>query len=747
MTNPFVAGFGTAGDLTALHTGYTGITAVSGALSASASLTVLSTPRYLYTSSDVGRDLTRMALNSVSGQPAFLGYQKTGNVNNWGFDCLTTDPSGTHAYLASQLTPLAGAGNTGIVSIYHVDPASGQLTRYSANPFPVSFPVGCINFLPNGAFAYAAAAFDGGGDLLATFSVNPDGTLTQQSAITLPSLPGPVAIDPLGQYLYVTAQDTTVAGSAYAYGFAVDSSTGGLTPIAGTPFLLPQGFTGSFSFHPSGNFIYLSNQSATSITEYTVDRSSGMLSPVASGVVNPCINPLSLEFSPDGSHAYVNCSEDNNRSIENAPLVSFSVGSGGQLTQIATALAGPASGQMAVDPSGKFIYLPGSGTDYVSTGSGSDSVARNCLMVYRIGSDGSAALVNQIAGRTQLQSLLLAGGNSPVTITPTYAYIGSLGDNSLTSYSINVDGTLNTPHSASVLAGSAWAAMLPWGSDLFLASSATAPYLTPYAIDNGAFTAGLVYGPVSAPSGLALDPSGDIAFQSNAAGQVVYQFGYNGTPGEWGAVYSPTPPTLLTYTAGAGAGPLVTDPAGRYLFIANQTAKSISIVEYAGSAPIPPVSLAYTPLALAVDPTGNLLLVSGDDNNLHLLSSNGLGQLADTSHAALLGNSPSIAIEPTGHFVYAAGVAGLSALSIDPSTHALTPISPISLSLPVSLAGATGVFIDPSGKFLYVPVSTGSLNALYLFTINANGTLSSSGATPVASPNHAASIVFSEHIE
>ena len=145
-----------------------------------------------------------------------------------------------------------------------------------------------------------------------------------------------------------------------------------------------------------------------------------------------------------------------------------------------------------------------------------------------------------------------------------------------------------------------------------------------------------------------------------------------------------------------------------------------------------------------MDPTGNLLFVSGDDLQLHMLVSNGQGLLIDSSDAALAGVSSSVAVEPGGHFVYAAGAAGLSAFSIDQTTDVLAPIT---LSLPVSLASATGVFIDPSGQFLYVSVSTISLNALYRFSINADGTLSASSATPVASPNHATFMVFSEQIQ
>jgi hypothetical protein len=41
----------------------------------------------------------------------------------------------------------------------------------------------------------------------------------------------------------------------------------------------------------------------------------------------------------------------------------------------------------------------------------------------------------------------------------------------------------------------------------------------------------------------------------------------------------------------------------------------------------------------------------------------------------------------------------------------------------------------------------GGVNALYLFTIKNDGTLSSAAANPVATPNHATGMVFDEVVQ
>ncbi len=745
VANPWIVSISDAGAASVSRIGYTAITAVYGSLSATANFTVLASPRYLYVSSLVGRHLTRMTVNGSTGQPRFTGYQRTGNYTNVSPVCLSTDPSGQHAYLSSQVAASGGSGYTGLINVYTINAITGQLTPYAGNPYAVTEPVGCISFEPSDKFAYATTPIDNSGNALVTFSVNSNGTLTLANTITLPDQPGGLAIDPLGKFLYVPTEYITVGQSTYVYGYSINSLTGGLTPIAGMPFLLPTGSEDSISIHPSGNYAYFADYNSSSISEYTVNRTTGLLSAVTSATVSPCSNPSAPQFSPDGAHAYIYCQEDNHGSLPNAPLVSFSVGSTGQLTQIGTVSAGLSSKQMAVDPSGKFLYLLGSGSDYTYSGSNSYTVAGNVVMAYKLGSDGTPTLVNQIAGMVQEESLLLVGGASPVTWTPTYAYISSSGDNKLTSYAVQLDGSLNLLQSSSVAVAPFSATMLPWGSDLLLASTAAIPNLTSYIINNGAFTPGRSFGLATQPGGLVFDPLGQIAYGSDSSTGLIYEYA-DGTyiPGDWSNTYSPAPPTPMTYTAQAGAGPVITDPSGRYLIVANQTAKSISMFGLQGEAAIAPFALSYTPLAIAMDPTGNLLFVSGSDLQLHLLVSNGLGLLTDTSDAALSGGSPSIAVEPGGHFVYAAGAAGLNAFSINQTTHILAPIT---LNLPVSLANATGVFIDPSGQFLYVSVSTSSLNALYRFSMNTDGTLSATSTAPVASPNHATSMVFSEQIQ
>jgi 6-phosphogluconolactonase (cycloisomerase 2 family) len=733
--NSWVASINTSGAASPSRGGYTAISAASGTIQATASLTVLANPRYLYVSSDAGRDITRMAVNAGSGQPVFEGYQLTGNYQNIGIACVATDPAQQHLYATSQVN---ASNPTGLVNVYDINATTGALTPNSGNPFSVSVDLGCPEFLPAGNFAYAISELGNSGNQLATFSVGADGTLTQTNALTLPYTPQGLAVDPLGQFIYlVVANSTQTNGVAFIYGYQVNPSTGALTELKDSPWSLPIEAAGYLSFHPSGNYLYFSNSNlgGANISQFAVDRGTGNLTSLGADIAAGCTNPLAMQFSPDGTHAYASC--ENPITV----LQIFSVGSTGVLTPVTapSLSAGALPYQILADPSGQYVYVLGSGID-----TSGNSAGANTVSAYQVNADGSATLVGNYAGHVLAYSIALVGGANAVQWTPTNAYVTTAGDNKVTPYQMKSDGTLTAMPSLATQTGPFSATNLPWGSDMLVASQAAAPNLDAYTPATGGLTAGPQFGFAGPTGGLVIDPRGDFAYATDPSSDLVYEY-FGGSPGYWTGEYEVGTTTPFTYTAAAGAGPIVMDPSGRYLMVANQTAKSISLIEPAGAAPATPTTLSFTPLAIMMDPSGSYLFVAGNDSQLHMFWSNGLGTLTDEADGTLAGNNTAaVAVEQSGHFVYAAGPAGLNGFSFNAQNNTLTALT---LSIPVSLLNATGVFIDPSGKYLYVAVSGGGTNALYLFSINADGTLTASGSNPVATPNDATSMVFSATVQ
>ncbi len=724
VTNPYVANIDTTGAASPQRIGFTRLTAAFGSLSSSASLTALATPRYLFALSDADRDISRLSINAANGQPQYMGYQKTGIDNSIGFGCVTTDPSNHYAYLSMQVS--APGGYTGQLLVYSINATADTLTPFPGNPYSSPKAFGCVKFEPSGSFAYATPGIDNVPDELVTFAKDSNGNLSILNSLTLPSTPGGLAIDPLGKFLYVISESVTEGQHAFLYGYSIDPSTGSLTPIDGTPFQLSVGTYGSLSFNPSGDYLYLADASSNAITGYSVSRASGALTGGAASA-HPCINPTELMFSPDGSLAFTGCSMDNNHGTNSAIVVSFAVAANGQLTQIGTAPASGAPRAVYSDSSGQFLYT-------VNWGTGKP------LATYKVNQDGTLALQSNMAGRNSLEGLLLEGGALPVTYTTQFAYVATSGDDKLTTFQVNPDGTLLFLTSTPTLALPFSVAMLPWHSDLLLVARNPGPDFQGFATDdsNGTLSSREMLSVALTPGGVVIDPSGRLAFESDPSLGLVYAFGHGNIPGSWG-LFVTSASIPFTFTAESGAGPLAIDPAGRSLFVANQTANSISQFQWAGAPPVPAFPLPASPLAICSHPSGLLLFEIGSDSKLRMLAVDPSGSLTDIFDVTLSAAPTAVVVEPSGHYVYVSSGVGLAAFSIDQVKGSLTAVQ---LSSVASLANVTGVYVEPTGQYLYASVANSSANSLYRFIIQADGTLSGTDIAPIAMPGRITAMTF-----
>src|SRR6202011_1547651 len=89
--------------------------------------------------------------------------------------------------------------------------------------------------------------------------------------------PFSVAVDPSGKFAYVVNEgDNTVSG------YTINATTGALTPIAGSPFAGTAGtYPQPVAVDPSGKFAYVANSSSTTVSGYTINATTGALTPVA----------------------------------------------------------------------------------------------------------------------------------------------------------------------------------------------------------------------------------------------------------------------------------------------------------------------------------------------------------------------------------------------------------------------------------------------------------------------------------
>ncbi len=127
---------------------------------------------------------------------------------------------------------------------------------------------------------------------IAAFSIDTNtGVLTPLpgSPFSVPvSAPGKIIYDPLG-YVYVTLSTPPPNMQSYIAGYAINASTGALTPVPGSPFSV--GSIAGLALDGSGKFLFTGVDQTQTIDEFQVDSANGTLTPLA-GAKAPVLGPF-----------------------------------------------------------------------------------------------------------------------------------------------------------------------------------------------------------------------------------------------------------------------------------------------------------------------------------------------------------------------------------------------------------------------------------------------------------------------
>jgi len=304
-----------------------------------------STSHFAYVSNSDSSSITAYKLDSVSGALSAIPGSPSGTVDI---------PLGLALSPAGDLLA-AGNLNRAEVSVFRVDKTSGAITAAPGSPFPTSgggFPLDS-KFHPTSRFLYAGMQVSSTSNICA-FSVDATtGVLTPVPGSPFtgqPALGGggvnSIALHPNGKFLYVSGAFLGITG------YAVDSATGVLTQLAGSPFVPAGAFLNSkVVVHPSGNFLLMADFDADGVRVFPIaaDGSVGgelAGSPFASGT-----GPRAITVDPTGKFAYVIHDGDSS-------VAAFRVDSGsGSLTLVGTSDTGIGPYALTVEPSGKFLYV------------------------------------------------------------------------------------------------------------------------------------------------------------------------------------------------------------------------------------------------------------------------------------------------------------------------------------------------------------------------------------------------------
>src|SRR6185436_18127484 len=99
------------------------------------------------------------------------------------------------------------------------------------------------------------------------------GALLPGATVAAGSEPMAVTVHPSGRFLYTASIESNDI-SAYT----IDSATGALAPVPGSPF--PGGDPYALGVDASGRFLYVTNYNLNSVSGYAIDPLTGSLTPV-----------------------------------------------------------------------------------------------------------------------------------------------------------------------------------------------------------------------------------------------------------------------------------------------------------------------------------------------------------------------------------------------------------------------------------------------------------------------------------
>lgn len=196
---------------------------------------------------------------------------------------------------------------------YLIDQANGQLSSAgtasynSVSSLPAIEPSGRVLLMQNTAGGangalLVAMSIDQSTGSLTTIDQDPFtvGVQTTGLPATTPNPPAPV-LTADGRFLYVSLTQNNHRAVA---GYSLDASTGILTALPGHPYATTGDEVRRPAIHPNGRFMYVANETGSTIDVFEINPSTGALSAMPG---SPCstAGPGPVVVDPSGSFAFV----------------------------------------------------------------------------------------------------------------------------------------------------------------------------------------------------------------------------------------------------------------------------------------------------------------------------------------------------------------------------------------------------------------------------------------------------------
>jgi YVTN family beta-propeller protein len=436
----------------------------------------------------------------------------------------TVTSSASTVPMISVLAPsCAPAGDPVQLSVVGTNFMASSVVRWNGSDRPTTMDA--INGLVAQISASDVAA--AGTAEVTVFNPGPGGGSSNPSTFTItPGAVDPqsIALDPAGKFAYVAGSGCDAQG--YVSMYTINPTTGALAST-GPPVPSNDELTDSVTVDPSGKFAYVTSSGDVwdidfgSIVTFSINPTTGALTPTTGGIFGTGSNGTpeffnSVAFDPSGKFAYA---ADGGAFPEGSFGGSSSVSmytvnsTSGALTSVGTIVAGTGPTSVAVDPTGKFVYVANFGSNDVST--------------YTIdATTGALASVGTIPAGTQPVSFV----EDPVG---NFAYVANFGSNDISTYTINATtGALTSIGTMAAGTGPISMVVDPSGKFAYV-TNFNSNDISMYTINvtTGALTP---IGPTAtgpSPTSIAIHPSGKFAYVTSSASNDVSIYSIDGVTG------------------------------------------------------------------------------------------------------------------------------------------------------------------------------------------------------------------------
>jgi len=579
----------------------------------------------------------------------------------------------------SQAFLYVAEGNVGIAG-YAINNINGGLTPVPGSPF-LTGSMFSVAMHPSGKFLVGIR-----GSGVGVYAIDPSsGSLTSIQTVSGGS-PVSAAIDPTGSFLF-TANVNSNSVSA----FTINLNTGILTPVAGSPFAA--GASPQSVAIQHGKFLYVPNGNGASVSAYAINTKTGALVEVTGSPFPAGSVPAAVVTK--NSFLFVGNSADKTVSQYSIDPTT------GVLTQIAAPFATGKSGPLGltVSPTEPLLYVADHDSDEV--------------MVLGITKAGVLFNESSMRSRGSALSIALASGNTKVTYSAKAVYECNGTSNDIWGYRVTIlTGSLGALGGSPFATGTSPQAVVSdlRGAFLFTAN-AVSNNVSAFTINSqtGALTPapGSPYPAGSQPSAVAVDNGAHYVYVTNGGSNTIS--GYSVSAG--GALTAV--PGSPFASSGAWPRSVAIDPRGKFVYVANAQSNTVSTYAIdAGTGSLQfvgDVGTGTLPVGVAANFDGKYLYVLNQSSQnisaYGIDTVTGLLVSLPRSPFAGAGSSNSIVADSLGERLYAGDVTAIVGYrSFDNrGSLGMLPGSPFG-----GVSGADGLSIDLSESFLYAANNTGN---------------------------------------